>query len=159
MTSAVRYLIEDHVQIKALFKEVPYLGPQAGKDELAVHICALLEVHAQVEEELIYPVLAQLDPSEAGREHDEERGIIESIRAAPSAGPELRQALEDLESSVREHIAEEEEVAFPRLEQGAADRLEELGHQVYRRTQELLAEHPDHHQAGYGAAPPASPKI
>lgn len=159
MTSAVSYLIQDHVEIKGLFKEVPNLGPQAGKDELALRICALLEVHAQVEEELIYPVLAQLDPSEAGREHDEERRIVESVRAAPSAGPELRQALEDLESSVREHMAEEEEVAFPRLEHGAADRLEELGHQVYRRTQELLAEHPDHRLAGYAAAPPAYPKI
>lgn len=156
---AIRYLIDDHVHIKSLFKQVPYIGPQAGKDELARHICALLEVHAQVEEELIYPVLAEIDPCEEGREHNEEKAIIEAIRAAPAAGPELRQAMENLEGAVRDHIAEEEDVAFPKLEAGAPDRMEELGHQVYQRTQQLRREHPDHSQAGFAVSFPAYPKV
>ena len=59
---AVDLLIDDHKQVKKLFKEFEKLSKKndtKGKVEIAKRICNELTIHTRIEEEIFYPALRE----------------------------------------------------------------------------------------------------
>src|SRR3954469_1476257 len=52
---ALDLLEQDHREVQGYFDEYEDLKDDAEKGELAQKICAALKVHAQLEEEILYP--------------------------------------------------------------------------------------------------------
>ncbi|MGH9129953.1 MAG: hemerythrin domain-containing protein [Acidimicrobiales bacterium] len=144
MPDGVKYLIGQQNRLKALLSQVPHRGPQGGMEELGMHIGALASVHVTIEKELVYPLLVEIEPDEAHRFHDEIHEALATVNASPPGDPEMFAALQQLGDTLLPHFAEAEARVYPALESLGAERMEELGHQIYARQQELLKEHPDY---------------
>ena len=88
---AIKLLTADHNEVKALFKEYEQLvEAEAADDEkqnIALTICQMLTVHAQIEEEIFYPaareVLDEQDlVDEADIEHASAKDLIAQIESS-----------------------------------------------------------------------------
>ncbi len=144
---AITLLTSDHKKVQKLFKEYEKLVKQdsdEGKSELAQQICAELSVHAQIEEELLYPaareVLEEKDLlDEAEVEHASAKELIAQIESM-HAGDELFDAkVTVLGEYVNHHVKEEQGEMFPKLKKSDLD-LEALGEEMKQRKTELIAD-------------------
>jgi len=143
MANAIKMLQDDHNSARILFNQLPMIqnGARDEEEKAAIHLISLLQTHTTLEEELVYPVLADAHPDlikHSEEEHAEAKGIIAEIEKMP-AGMELREAVHRLQEAVEAHVAEEEEKLFPLLTEAlGVSGLEDLGRQLLSRQQELL---------------------
>ena len=148
-TDAVALLKQDHQEVQALFEQYDQLAKaddtaDEQKQQLAEQICAMLTVHAQIEEEIFYPAARQsLDEAdlidEATVEHATAKDLIAQIQDG-SPEDELYDAkVTVLGEYIRHHVKEEEGEMFPKLKKSDMD-LAGLGEQMLERKQELMAE-------------------
>ena len=141
ITDMIRF---DHSHVMVTFHQYTTSAKPSVKKALAETICDALEIHATLEEEIFYPVLRRLDPSEptiqkAEPEHDEMRRFIRELRATKAADSRHDAILHDLMRDVMHHVADEETVLLPMAERLlGADRLNELGAAMTRRRLELI---------------------
>lgn len=140
---ATRLLTQDHREVASLFDQFKMLEDADEKQALALKICLLLKVHAQIEEELLYPAArGMLDDEdlvdEAEVEHGSAKSLIAQIeKMAPE--DELYDAkVSVLGEYVRHHVREEESELFPALRESGLDMME-LGGELAARRVELLA--------------------
>ena len=130
-----KVLEQDHRKVEGLFSQ--YQSSQS--DETAQQICQELEIHTSVEEQLVYPRLAEIDPElerHAEEEHTQAKELISRIR---SGSGDVSGLMAQLESAVHEHVQEEESRAFPELRQQLGNELEQLGTEVQQRKQEMMS--------------------
>ena len=136
MPNVLDLLNHDHREVEQLFTQF-----ESTQDvDIALQICQELTVHSQVEEELVYPVLASIDAPlehEAEQEHAEAKQLIARIEAMASGDPDLVPTVMKLKGAITHHVDEEESEAWPKMRSGAGDRLDELGRAVEQRKQEL----------------------
>jgi iron-sulfur cluster repair protein YtfE (RIC family) len=136
MPDVIDLLNHDHREVEQLFAQF-----KQTRDPMVVeHVCMELTVHTTVEEEIVYPVLQELDDDlveEAEHEHDEAKQLIEQIQARPEGDPGIADLMQQLEEAVQHHVQEEETEAWPKLREGAGDRLEDLGARVAERKEAL----------------------
>lgn len=123
-TNATKLLGDDHRGFQTLFQSCR----AATEDEaarLAEELFKELEIHSRMEECLVYPRLAMAGAPENlvqqfGQRHGEVRRLVSEARlsAAPDAGPSSGRSarLERIMELVHDHVAEEEDKAFPMLE-------------------------------------------
>src|SRR5688572_28150418 len=99
MPSALDLLKTDHRAVEQLFEQF-----ERTRDfGIAQQICNELTVHAQVEEELVYPVLEAVDPELEGHaeaEHEEAKGLIARIEAESRTTDEVVQLVRTLKECV-----------------------------------------------------------
>jgi hemerythrin superfamily protein len=145
---AIRLLMQDHKDVKALFKDYDKLVEAEADDEekqpLAEQICDMLTAHATVEEELFYPAargtLEEDDLiDEAEVEHATAKDLIAQIRAGSPADELYDAKVKVLGEYIDHHVAEEEKQIFPKIRKGDLD-LKSLGESLAARKQELLGE-------------------
>ena len=143
---ALTLLIEDHDNVRAMFKKYERMSQAGAKTEernaLAAVICAELTMHAQIEEEIFYPaVRGTLEDKElideALVEHSSAKELISQL-----AGMEAKDQLFDakvkvLGEQIDHHVEEEENEMFPQIKKSDLD-LENLGARLLARKQELL---------------------
>jgi hemerythrin-like domain-containing protein len=143
MANAIKMLQDDHNSVRVLMKQLPTIqnGAQDEEEKAALQIVSLLETHTTLEEELIYPLLAESHPeliSHAEEEHAEAKQLLKEIEKLP-AGMELREVVGRLQMAVEAHVEEEEEKIFPLLtETLGVSGLEDLGRELLARQQELM---------------------
>jgi general stress protein YciG len=141
---ATDLLRADHRQISGLFQQQSMCHE---KDEtrvsLVYQICAALEVHAQVEEEIFYPVVkAQVDVStgekidEGIKEHQQMQDLIIQLRHMAVDDAAFAPTVQCLRECVEHHVEEEERLVMPIAEQCGED-LPRLGAQIQQRKQRL----------------------
>lgn len=145
---AVKLLVTDHKEVKALFKAYEKLvKDEADADEkqaTAHKICTMLTVHATIEEEIFYPAargaIEEQDLlDEATVEHATAKDLIAQIEAM-SPGDDLYDAkVKVLNEYIEHHVQEEEGELFTKVKKTELD-LAELGEQLSARKEELLAE-------------------
>jgi hypothetical protein len=106
-------------------------------DDTAEQICRELEMHSTLEEEIVYPRLAEIDAElelHAEEEHDKAKELIDQIRANPTTSQGWWSC------SMRcNHVNEEETKAFPEMRARLGAELEDLGAAVEERKQTLRA--------------------
>lgn len=140
---AVTLLKQDHRLVAELIDEVE----EAEGDQLesiAERICALLTVHAQIEEELLYPAAREaLDEpdlvAEALVEHASAKDLIAKIEGMSSDDEEYKATVTVLGEYVKHHVKEEEGEMFPQLKKSDLD-LEAIGESLAARKTELMEE-------------------
>ena len=141
--NAVELLKEDHEQVARLFKKFE-MADEDLKGEIATRICRLLTIHAQIEEQLLYPA-ARSALEEAGEdlvdeavvEHASVKNLVGQIESSGSSDELFSAKVRVLGEYVRHHVKEEEAELFPQLEDSELD-LESLGTELEARKAELV---------------------
>ena len=122
-TDATALLERDHADVKKLFKQYEKLAEADAdggqRQALAEEICAMLTVHATIEEEIFYPAARDAEVEddlldEAAVEHASAKDLIAQIQ---SMGPddELYDAkVTVLGEYIDHHVQEEEGEMFPK---------------------------------------------
>jgi hemerythrin superfamily protein len=144
---ATQLLKKDHKEVKVLFKEFERLRDRAAqkKQPVVAQICHALSVHAQLEEELVYPVLKELRSheikdlvAEAAEEHQVAKILIGELTTLSPNDAQYDAKVTVLREYVQHHVKEEEQELFPKARKHlSAKRLEELGEAITARHQEL----------------------
>ena len=149
-TDATALLERDHADEKKLFKQYEKLADADadGQDRqaLAEQICAMLTVHATIEEEIFYPAARAAEVEEdlldeAEVEHASAKDLIAQILSM-SPDDELYDAkVTVLGEYIDHHVQEEENEMFPKCRRAEMD-LAGLAERLAERKSELLAEEP-----------------
>lgn len=143
---AIALLKQDHRIVEQLFQQFE----DADDDELqglAERVCQLLTVHAQIEEELMYPAAKQAFDdeadaelvSEAAVEHQSAKDLIAKIEGMTPEDEAFKATVTVLGEYIKHHVKEEEGELFPSLKQTDLD-LKDLGMQLNDRKMALMQE-------------------
>ncbi|WP_116808126.1 hemerythrin domain-containing protein [Steroidobacter cummioxidans] len=152
ITPSITTMIKlDHSHVLAVFHRYRPETPPTRKRALVTNACLLIEIHAQLEEEIFYPALREvmsdaeeIDESEA--EHARMRQIIGELRGmAGREGPTDEAAYDEkffeLMRLVMHHVADEETQLLPAAERLLRDQLGRLGMEMTKRRVELMKPH------------------
>ena len=141
---AIALLKEDHRTVAELFEQFE-AADAAKMPAIATRICDLLTVHAQIEEEILYPAARQaLEEeseekvelvNEAAVEHGTAKDLISKIEAMTPEHEAYRATV----TVLGHHVQEEENEMFPVLKKTELD-LKELGTQLFERKLALMEE-------------------
>lgn len=136
-------LREDHKKVKGLFEEFEQAEDAKAKQRIVETALAELEVHAKLEEELIYPAIrAEIDDDdlmdEALEEHHVVHGLIGELKKMKPSNERYDAKFTVLAENVKHHIKEEESDMLPKAED-CDIAWEELHAQVVKRKEQLMA--------------------
>ena len=169
---AIALLKQDHRTVSALFEEFE----KADEEEqatIAQRVCQLLTVHAQIEEELVYPAAKEAFEgeeededlvNEAEVEHGSAKELIAKIEGMSSGDEHFKATVTVLGEYIKHHVKEEESELFPQLKKTELD-LKELGGRLAERKFALMeqlgieeqeAPQPRKRSAGRAASRPKS---
>ena len=141
MAHLIRFLMQDHARINRAFEAY---AEASSSLELALVACGELEVHAAIEEELVYPVLRdEVDAAEADaaeEEHAEVKEMIEAIQDMEPGDEDLPGLMKDLMQAMADHIEHEETVVLPALKEVLGTRVEDIGREAFGLRQALQGE-------------------
>lgn len=141
--TATKMIRMDHSHVLAQFHKLDLDTSETVRSGVMRSICAALEIHAQLEEEIFYPALrtAGLQLPELAKsvpEHDEMRRLIERLRSAGTDGGQQNDAICALMNAVMHHVADEETKLLPAAEKMLGkERLAQLGAEMTTRRLEL----------------------
>lgn len=145
---AIKLLTQDHREVKALFQEYQSLVDHEAQDDekqpVAAQICALLTVHATIEEEIFYPAAQEAikEPDlvdEAQVEHASAKELIAQIEGSSPADELYDAKVKVLGEYIDHHVKEEEGDLFPQARRARID-LEALGAELAERKAEMMTE-------------------
>ena len=143
--NALALLMEDHKNVKKMFKDFEKLKQSDGSDDakaaLVEKICMELTVHAQVEEEILYPAVREaIDDDdlmdEADVEHAEAKELISQLEGMKPGDDHYDAKVTVLGENIEHHVEEEEGEMFPKAKKAKLD-IVELGEQIAARKKEL----------------------
>lgn len=155
MPDAIALLEKDHRKVEKLFER--YTKAKSAK--VAEQICLELTVHATVEEQVVYPVLASDVPKgrpkrkEAEKEHRRVKQAIAKIQKAGYDSPKVEPLMQKVIEDVTHHVEEEENEVLPAMREALdPKRLNALGKEIAEAKKTAMAEASS---AVAGAATPA----
>ena len=157
-SSVVDMLKQDHKKVKTLFEE--YKDTESGrKHEIAKTAIQELEIHAALEEKIIYPAIrAAIDADELMSEAVEEHHLVHVLIAELKKlkhNERFEAKFSVLSELVKHHIEEEEGEILPQAEESTLN-WEELGAQVMKRKAQLIGKMGSPSKNGKGKARKAS---
>jgi hemerythrin superfamily protein len=142
----ITLLKKDHKMVKNLFEE--FTNSKSGKvqkkADLIAQIKEALTVHAQVEEELVYPAFKENrsmkeQVGEALEEHRVAKMLLAELDTLQSDDERYNAKVKVLSEYVMHHVKEEEKEIFPEAQKRlSSKRLAALGEEVEARRNELL---------------------
>ena len=143
---AVALLKQDHRTVEALFDEFEK-AEEVEQSLLAERICNMLTVHAQIEEEILYPAAKEALEyektaelvNEAEVEHTSAKELIAKIEGMTPEEEIFKATMKVLGEYVKHHVNEEENQLFPALKKAELD-LKEMGAQLAERKLVLMEE-------------------
>jgi iron-sulfur cluster repair protein YtfE (RIC family) len=133
---ALDLLEQDHRNVERLFEEYDAAGDAPDlKKALFERLRQELEIHAQIEEQVFYPALRDVQPpdaphpvAEALREHQDVKDLLEEIAGLDPEEAGFDDRMSELRKNVIRHVDEEESELFEEArEHFPADRLEDMG--------------------------------
>jgi hemerythrin superfamily protein len=143
---AVALLKQDHRTVEALFDQFEE-ADESEQSAIAERVCQLLTVHAQIEEEILYPAaknaLEDEEDSElvaeAEVEHASAKDLISKIEGMTTEDESFKATVKVLSEYIKHHVKEEEGEMFPKLKKTDLD-LKEIGSQLAQRKLALMEE-------------------
>ena len=142
---AIALLKQDHRTVSALFEEFEK-ADEEEQSTIAQRVCQLLTVHAQIEEELLYPAAKEAFEgddededlvNEAEVEHGSAKELIAKIEGMSSGDEHFKATVTVLGEYIKHHVKEEEGELFPQLKKTELD-LKELGSRLADRKYALM---------------------
>ncbi len=140
-SGVIEMLKEDHEKVKDLFEQFESTeGSEAA--EIAATTIMELEIHAELEEKLIYPAIREeIDEddtmNEAVEEHHLVHVLIKELKKLKPADEIFQAKFKVLGELVKHHIEEEEGEMLPKAEKSGID-WEKLETTVMKRKEALL---------------------
>ena len=133
----------DHKKVKGLFGEYHEATPRK-QQEIAQTIIQELEIHAELEEELIYPAIRKGTKddklmNEATEEHHLVHVLIAELKELESSDATFKAKFTVLGELVKHHVKEEEGEMFPEAQKAKID-WEALKAEVMERKEHLMAQ-------------------
>src|SRR3954471_10039231 len=133
----VDILTTDHREVTGLIQQIRSAGDAATRRDLADTMISELVRHAVAEEMYVYPAMKEhLPDGEAAVEHDiaehkELERTMKELEAVEPSDPRFDSLLTELETTLADHVADEESDQFPKLRAGIPrDELVQLAHKV-----------------------------
>lgn len=141
VADAVDLLTRDHRLIEELFAALQAAAPQQ-LDPLARRLCKMLRIHAQIEEEIFYPVARRAIQDdvlidEAERDHVRAKQAIARVESMTSDHTQFQETIAALADEVARHVKEEEGELFPQV-RSAGVNLVSVGVALAERRDTLL---------------------
>jgi hemerythrin-like domain-containing protein len=141
----------DHKAVKKIFKEFEELtnsrakGAAQKKMDLAKQICNELTVHAQIEEEILYPALRAAFKetdliAEAEIEHQSAKDLIAQIEQADAPDEMFDAKVIVLGEYIDHHVKEERNEIFPKARANKKLDLIAMRDELAARKEELKAD-------------------
>jgi hemerythrin superfamily protein len=127
----IAMLKRDHREAAAMLKELAGSKPGATRRKKTDKLVAALTLHMAIEEELVYPLVAERvgtdEEQEAETEHGLARdGLAEMVKLVDAGGYGAAVAM--VTAGIKHHVKEEETEIFPKLKaQLDRDELAALG--------------------------------
>lgn len=146
---AVDLLDADHIAVKKLFTAYKKLCDHDGstdeKREIAEQICKQLTVHAQIEEEILYPELREAIDSddlldEAEVEHGTAKDLIAQISGMNPDDDLYDARVTVLGEYIDHHVTEEREQIFVKARKSRLD-LVAMADELSQRKMELMEDY------------------
>ncbi len=141
---AIALLKADHREVEGWFDEFEKTKSAAKKQKLATQICTALEVHTQIEEEILYPACREAGieedmMDEADVEHDGAKKLIAEIEASKPGDDHYDARVKVLSEMIKHHVKEEEQRdgMFAKAKKADLD-LDALGEELQMRKNELM---------------------
>src|SRR3990170_7629174 len=107
---AIALLKQDHRAVEALFEEFED-ADEGEQSDLATRICNMLTVHAQIEEEILYPAAKETFGEdedemvyEAEIEHGAAKDLIAKIEALTPEDPSFKPLVTVLSEYIKHHV-------------------------------------------------------
>jgi len=156
---AIALLKQDHRTVSQLFEEFEKADDEE-QSAIAQRVCQLLTVHAQIEEEILYPEAKEAFGGEEEREdlvneaeveHGSAKELIAKIEAMSSDDEHFKATVTVLGEYIKHHVKEEEGELFPQLKKTDLD-LKEIGSRLADRKFALMD------QLGIEDQEPAQPR-
>ena len=142
---AIALLKQDHRAVEQLVSRFED-AEESEQSEIAERICSMLTVHAQIEEEILYPAAkealaedeeeADLVP-EAEVEHASAKDLLAKIDGMTPDDESFKATVKVLGEYVKHHVKEEENELFPALRKTDLD-LKEIGSRLAERKYTLM---------------------
>jgi len=135
MADVTKLLEQDHRDVEDLFAKAESTSGSA-KQQVVTKIASELTIHAQVEEDFVYPAMRDAGlgdlVQEAEEEHQKVKDLVAQLESMDGSTAAVGPVLGELKSNVEHHVQEEESEAFPKFRsavdesmlQTLADRVE-----------------------------------
>jgi hemerythrin superfamily protein len=145
---AIEMLLADHQVVAGMFKKFRGLRGNSGQRyALAQKVCQELQMHSMIEELYLYPAVGETLPEtdrligHSMEEHQTVGRLVMEILGLGDGYDRLEDLMEELMTSVEEHVAEEESRLFPAMrEQMRRKDLIEMARPMKRAKKTQLAE-------------------
>lgn len=115
----LRAIVDQHRQIEAGFEEVRMASGSYGAARAVEHLASLLTGHANAEEAVLYPDVAEFSgKTHAGmayEEHAMTKIELAKLQHLDPSSEEWREKLDHIESAVQQHVYQEENEWLPDL--------------------------------------------
>ena len=137
MNDPIAMLKRDHREVAAMLKSLANSKPGATRRNTTEKVVAALTLHMAIEEELIYPLVAERvgreEEQEAETEHALAReGLAKMTQLVAEGGYGAAVAM--VTAGIKHHVKEEETEIFPKLKAKLdRDELAQLGDAVAQR--------------------------
>jgi hemerythrin superfamily protein len=152
-SSIIEMLKEDHQKVKGLFDE---FEEAEGREQAEIAKTAMqeLQVHAELEEKLIYPAIREaIDEdekmNEAVEEHHLVHVLIGELKKIKPSDERFHAKFSVLSELVKHHIEEEEGEMLPKAEDSDID-WETLEGQVMKKREQLMSKAKSGRSSGSG---------
>lgn len=134
MNDPIAMLKADHREAAALLKELAHSKPGNARRKKTDTLTAALTLHMEIEEKLVYPLVAvrvsEDDEREAETEHGLARDGLTKINELVDEGG-FGAAVAMVTAGIRHHVKEEETEIFPKLKASLErDELAKLGDEL-----------------------------
>lgn len=154
---ALDFLRADHRSILELFEAIRPAAESAQQDagsyrnegaasriQAARRACRELSMHAQMEEEILYPAVREAVANVPLVDHAEDdhaniKALIKQVESLQSEDPDYDATIAILRDEIERHVKEEETIMFACIAESSLDTLE-LGDRLMQRKQMLQAE-------------------
>ena len=135
-------LKQDHRKVDGLFKQLEPAGDASTRRQLFTQLKQELDLHAQVEETILYPALKESPKTqditeEAYEEHGEVKQLLAQLQQTPPSDGRFDELLAELRAGVEHHVEEEEGEMFVKAREVlSAQQLEEITRRVEEAKQQ-----------------------
>ncbi len=118
MPDVIKLLETDHREVEDLFAKAESTSG-AAKQQVVTKIASELTLHAEVEEQIVYPAMREAGLAdiveEAEQEHSKVKQLVAQLETMDATTDDVDSVLTELKADVEHHVEEEETEGFPKF--------------------------------------------
>ena len=148
MADVIALLEHDHREVEEMFAAFEATTDPQERRQIVDKIIIELVRHSEAEEQAVYPVMRKKIPDGGSlveheiEEHSEAEKVMKQLDGMDPTDPQFGVLMQELMTSIRDHIREEEGEAFPAFRREVDQKeLDQLG-EVVDKLKKIVPTHP-----------------